>query len=269
MHAFAELARSRRDARRLRARRATWLTLNGAYRFAQFGRHLQQHRAVMDPSLVAQLERAGGIRPRSCIGDLHAHPAVPAGARLVRASRLVATPTLARTALPIDHSFFDAVGDRRPSVDTMRRAWYPYRCRSTSPAIRRSVFLWLGKRRAAGGLQLIGRLGADACSCALPRVREAATLGRSNAPSARARLTSICRRRSDHSLPTLRSFDHRLGGGVELEEMGAFRCAATLPRLVDLVQEDAFAVAGRYADVETIAAGSSVRDFWALSSMRA
>jgi aspartyl-tRNA(Asn)/glutamyl-tRNA(Gln) amidotransferase subunit A len=37
---------------------ALWLTVNGAYRFAQFGHHLKQHRARMDPTLVAQLDRA-------------------------------------------------------------------------------------------------------------------------------------------------------------------------------------------------------------------
>jgi aspartyl-tRNA(Asn)/glutamyl-tRNA(Gln) amidotransferase subunit A len=36
-----------------------WLIVNGSYRLAQHGYHLKEHRARMDPALVAQLERAG------------------------------------------------------------------------------------------------------------------------------------------------------------------------------------------------------------------
>ena len=39
---------------------------------------------------------------------------------------IVATPTLSRTALPIDHDFFAAIEIDGAVADTVRKAWYPY-----------------------------------------------------------------------------------------------------------------------------------------------
>ena len=36
---------------------AVWFVNNGAYRMAQFGHHLRQHRAIMDPTFVRQMDR--------------------------------------------------------------------------------------------------------------------------------------------------------------------------------------------------------------------
>jgi aspartyl-tRNA(Asn)/glutamyl-tRNA(Gln) amidotransferase subunit A len=75
---------------------------------------------------------------------------------------IVVTPTLSRTALPIEHQFADVVTIDGKPVDTMRRAWYPYTLpfnMTGNPAI--SIPCGWDKDGLPIGLQLIGRLGAD------------------------------------------------------------------------------------------------------------
>ncbi len=140
-----------------------WLIVNGSYRLAQYGHHLKEHRARMDPTLVAQLERADGYSAQEL------YTAIFLRTRLYRqvqswfeSADIVVTPTLARTALPIEHDFFDQVEiDGRP-VDTMRRAWYPYTLpfnMTGNPAV--SIPCGWAADGLPVGLQLVGRLGED------------------------------------------------------------------------------------------------------------
>jgi len=143
---------------------ALWLTVNGSYRLAQYGHHLERHRDRMDPSLVAQLDRAAQYSAQEL------YRAIFLRTKLYRhvqgwfeRADIVVTPTLARTALPIEHEFFDLVEIDGKLVDTMRRAWYPYTLpfnMTGNPAI--SIPCGWDVRGLPMGLQLIGRLGADA-----------------------------------------------------------------------------------------------------------
>jgi aspartyl-tRNA(Asn)/glutamyl-tRNA(Gln) amidotransferase subunit A len=141
-----------------------WLIVNGAYRLAQFGRHLARHRERMDPTLVAQLDRAAQYSAQDLYRAIFLRTAMY---RRVQAwfeqADIVVTPTLARTALPIDHDFLaPVVIDGRP-VDTMRRAWYPYTLpfnMTGNPAL--SIPCGFDSDGLPVGLQLVGRIGEDA-----------------------------------------------------------------------------------------------------------
>jgi len=140
-----------------------WLVVNGSLRLAQHGEQLEKHRDVMDPALVAQLDRAG----RHSAQELYR--AIFLRTKLYRQVQswferadIVVTPTLARTALPIEHQFFDIVEIDGQPVDTLRRAWYPYTLpynMTGHPAM--SIPCGWDKAGLPIGLQLIGRLGAD------------------------------------------------------------------------------------------------------------
>ncbi|HTS54412.1 MAG TPA: amidase [Burkholderiales bacterium] len=140
-----------------------WLIVNGSYRLAQHGHHLEQ-RDRMDPALVAQLDRAGRYSAQEL------YRAIFLRTRMYRQVQgwfehadMVVTPTLARTALSIEHKFSDLVEIDGKPVDTMRRAWYPYTLpfnMTGNPAI--SIPCGWDAAGLPIGLQLVGGLGADA-----------------------------------------------------------------------------------------------------------
>jgi aspartyl-tRNA(Asn)/glutamyl-tRNA(Gln) amidotransferase subunit A len=141
-----------------------WLTVNGSYRLAQYGHLLDKHRGRMDPALVAQFDRAGRYSAQELYRAIFLRTKMYRQVQgWFERADIVITPTLARTALPIEHQFFDLVEiDGRP-VDTMRRAWYPYTLpfnMTGNPAM--SVPCGWDMEGLPIGLQLIGRLGADA-----------------------------------------------------------------------------------------------------------
>jgi len=141
-----------------------WLIVNGSYRLAQHGHHLEKHRDRMDPALVAQLDRAGRYSAQELYRAIFLRTKMYRHVQgWFERADIVVTPTLARTALPIEHQFFDLVEiDGRP-VDTMRRAWYPYTLpfnMTGNPAM--SIPCGWDTAGLPIGLQLVGRLGADA-----------------------------------------------------------------------------------------------------------
>ncbi len=141
-----------------------WLIVNGSYRLAQHGHHLEKHRDRMDPALVAQLDRAGRYSARELYRAIFLRTKMYRQVQgWFERADIVVTPTLARTALPIEHQFFDLVEIDGEPVDTMRRAWYPYTLpfnMTGNPAM--SVPCGWDTAGLPIGLQLVGALGADA-----------------------------------------------------------------------------------------------------------
>jgi aspartyl-tRNA(Asn)/glutamyl-tRNA(Gln) amidotransferase subunit A len=106
---------------------SVWFVNNGAYRRAQFGHHLETHRAIMCPTFVRQMDRVASYSAAEL------YEAIFARTRLYRQVQawfenadIVAMPTLSRTALPIDQDFFGPIEIDNQSVENIRAAWYPY-----------------------------------------------------------------------------------------------------------------------------------------------
>jgi aspartyl-tRNA(Asn)/glutamyl-tRNA(Gln) amidotransferase subunit A len=141
-----------------------WLVVNGSYRLAQYGHHLKEHRERMDPTLVAQLDRAAGYSAQELYRAIFQRTAL---FRQVQtwfdAADIVLTPTLARNALPLEHDFFAPIEIDGEPVDTLRRAWYPYTLpfnMTGHPAL--SIPCGWDSEGLPLGIQLIGRIGEDA-----------------------------------------------------------------------------------------------------------
>ncbi len=106
---------------------SVWFVNNGAYRRAQFGHHLEQHREIMCPTFVRQMDRVASYSAAEL------YEAIFDRTRLYRqvqawfdTADIIAMPTLSRPALPIDQDFFGPIEIDNQSVENIRAAWYPY-----------------------------------------------------------------------------------------------------------------------------------------------
>jgi aspartyl-tRNA(Asn)/glutamyl-tRNA(Gln) amidotransferase subunit A len=143
---------------------AVWFVNNGAYRMAQFGQHLAEHRDIMCPTFVRQMDRV-----RSCTAA-ELYEAIFARTRLYRQVQtwfeecdIVAMPTLSRTALPIDQDFFGPIEIDGQAVPNLRAAWYPYTMPfnlTGNPAV--SLPCGFDSAGLPIAIQLVGRCGEDA-----------------------------------------------------------------------------------------------------------
>jgi aspartyl-tRNA(Asn)/glutamyl-tRNA(Gln) amidotransferase subunit A len=104
-----------------------WLVLTQSFWNARFRRLVPEFGPRLSPTLLRQLDNAD----RHSAVDLQ--EAMFARTRIYREIQgwfehfdMIATPTLARTALPIDHDFFAAIEIDGRLTDTVRKAWYPY-----------------------------------------------------------------------------------------------------------------------------------------------
>jgi len=156
--------------------------INASARLAQYGHHLAGNRDRMCPKLVRQLEQVAHLSAQDLWQGMFERT------RLFHqvqgwfdSSDVIVTPTLARTALPIDHDFFAPIEIDGQLVDTPRRAWYPYTIPFNAtghPAI--SLPVGWDDAGLPIGLQLVGRPGADA-----QLFRIAALLERAQDPTGR------------------------------------------------------------------------------------
>ncbi len=141
-----------------------WIVVNGSYRLAQYGHHLDAHRALMDPILVAQLDRAGSYSAQQLYRAIFERTTLYRQVqRWFDSADIVITPTLARNALPLDHDFFAPIEIDGEPVDTLRRAWYPYTLpfnMTGHPAL--SIPCGWDSEGLPLGIQLVGRIGEDA-----------------------------------------------------------------------------------------------------------
>ncbi len=137
--------------------------VNASYRRRQYGELIAQNADKVSPSLMRQFASVSNISGDDLWGGLIARTSLY---RQVQAwfddADLIITPTLSRTALPIDQDFFAPIEIEGKKIDTPRRAWYPYTIpfnASGNPAI--SVPCGWASDGLPIGLQLVGALGAD------------------------------------------------------------------------------------------------------------
>ena len=153
-----------------------WLILTQSFWNARFRRYVADYGDRISQTLLRQMDTGA------------AHTAVALQHAMFERTRIfrevqtwferfdiVATPTLSRTALPIDHDFFAPLEIDGAVTDTVRNAWYPYTLPfnlSTNPAV--TLPCGWGADGLPIGLQLVGPHLGDAALLRAAALFEAA-----------------------------------------------------------------------------------------------
>ncbi|MBX6742238.1 MAG: amidase [Acetobacteraceae bacterium] len=155
---------------------AVWFVVNGSYRMAQFGHHLEKHRDIMCPTFVRQMDRVASYSAQELYRGIFQRTDLY---RQVQSwfdtADIIAMPTLSRTALPIDQDFFGPIEIDGEAVPNLRAAWYPYTMPfnlTGNPAV--SLPCGFAADGLPVGLQLVARPGEDAALLRVAALFEAA-----------------------------------------------------------------------------------------------
>ncbi len=154
-----------------------WFAYSAAMWNARFKDVLPQWRDRLSPTLLAQMERGKNATAedvgRSLLARTQFFKKVQGWLSRYDA---ILTPTLTRTAIPIEERLFQPIEIEGKPVDTVRRAWYPYTHPfnlTGHPAL--SVPCGFHSDGLPMAIQLVGRRGEDARLLAIAaRYEEAA-----------------------------------------------------------------------------------------------
>jgi aspartyl-tRNA(Asn)/glutamyl-tRNA(Gln) amidotransferase subunit A len=104
-----------------------WLVLTQSFWNARFRRYVPEFGSRMSTTLLRQMDQGAHYSATEL------QEAMFARTRIYRQIQgwfqhfdIIASPTLARTALAIDHDFFAPIEIDGEPTDTVRKAWYPY-----------------------------------------------------------------------------------------------------------------------------------------------
>jgi aspartyl-tRNA(Asn)/glutamyl-tRNA(Gln) amidotransferase subunit A len=141
-----------------------WIAYSGAMWSARFHDRLPEWRDKLSPTLLRQMEQGrevtGEAVGRALLARTQLYRKVESWLERFDA---ILTPTLARTALPIEERLFEPIEIEGLEVDTVRRAWYPYTHPfnlTGHPAL--TIPCGFHSDGLPVAIQLVGRRGEDA-----------------------------------------------------------------------------------------------------------
>ncbi|MBV8962306.1 MAG: amidase [Hyphomicrobiales bacterium] len=141
-----------------------WRAINHTTWLARFGAMAARDADKMSPSLLRQLASASQVSGVAYQEAMFARTALFRHVQaLLRDHDLLVTPTLSRTALPIDQDLFDGITVDGKAFEDLRANWFPWTMpfnMTGHPAM--SIPCGFGDNDLPIGFQIVGRFRAEA-----------------------------------------------------------------------------------------------------------